>query len=321
MCWRRRRWSYERCALRDRHRPRHHPQRTLVRRPAGQRRREGRPGRAAGPAADRPRRGRAAAAAAVLPLPAAPGRDGAGRTGAALVERRAGACSVICRWRDGAQSRRRHADPPGLVGEKLAEPPERGPPRRHPAAGRTAGSRARLAAGRLHALPRTHPQRLERRASGSAVRPAGRHRHDSGLVRSGRARADRRSRAQRRLPQPDPAGRAAGRAVQLDPGQRRALAQASQSRRHRAGGRRRRRHQRLLADRHPRTRGQAGAAPRGRGRPHPAGRRQHGPGAGPPGGAQAAGERHPARRLADARPHLRLPRRQGTFAGRRQRRC
>jgi hypothetical protein len=38
-----------------------------------------------------------------------------------------------CR-RDGAQPRRHHADPPGVLGQELAVPPRRGPPRRHPAA-------------------------------------------------------------------------------------------------------------------------------------------------------------------------------------------
>ncbi len=90
--------------------------------------------------------------------------------------------------------------------------------------------------------------------------------------------------------------------------------------RHHPGGRRGRRHQRLFADRRPRTRRQAGTAPRRRRRPHPARRRQYGPGAGPPGGPQAGRQRHAARRLADARADLRLPQRQGSAAGRRRRR-
>ncbi len=60
---------------------------------------------------------------------------------------------TLGRRRDGAQPRRHHADPPGLVGQELAVPPERRPPRRHPADRRAGRSHARLAAGGLHPLP------------------------------------------------------------------------------------------------------------------------------------------------------------------------
>ena len=83
--------------------------------------------------------------------------------------------------------------------------------------------------------------------------------------------------------------------------------QVRAGRRH-PGGRRRRRHHRLLADRGARARRQPRAPPRRRRRPHPARRRQHGPGARACRRAQAGRGRHHARRLAAARADLRLPR-------------
>jgi hypothetical protein len=116
------------------------------------------------------------------------------------------------------------------------------------------------------------------------------------------------------LRQPDAARGAAGGALQLDPVQRRRLAQAGPARRRDPGGRHRRRHHRLVADRGARARWRARAAP-GRGRrPYPARRRQHGPGAGLRVTAQAGAAGHQARRLADARAGPCLPRRQGGAA-------
>ncbi len=143
---------------------------------------------------------------------------------------------------------------------------------------------------------------------------AGRDGHDPRLVRPGRARADGRSRAGRRLHPHDAAGRAAGRALQLDPEERRRLAQGRQGRRHHPGGGRRRRHHRPLADRGGRARRQSRTASRGGGRAHPARRRQHGPGPGARGGAQAGRAGHAGRSVAVARADLRLPRRQGDAA-------
>jgi hypothetical protein len=109
--------------------------------------------------------------------------------------------------------RRGHADPPRLQREKLAVPSGRRSPRGYPAVRCTRGSRARIADGKLGALSDALARGVESRASGRAVRPAGRHRDDSRVLRSRRPRTHRRSRRGRRLFAHDAARRAASRAL------------------------------------------------------------------------------------------------------------
>ena len=311
--WRRRRWNCEPGQqghpLQHRHRPGHHAQRAGLCRSGCQRRREDRARGAGGAAGDGARRGAGAAAAAVLPLSAAPGRAGRRRPVAAL-----GGRSRRLGRHDGARTRRHHADPAGVERQELAVPPRRRSPRPDPAGRRAGRGRARLAAGGLAALSGAPARGLEPCAPGRALRAPVGHGDDAGLVRPGRARADRRGRAPGRLRPGHAAGGAAGRALQLDPEQPGRLAQDGQAGRRDPGGRRGWRHQRLLADRGARDRGQSGADPHRGGRPHPAGRRQHGPGAGAHRRAPARRRGQDARRLADARADPGLPRRQGGAA-------
>ena len=272
--WRRRRSSCERDQssqsvgpgpFQHRHRPRHHALRLVLGRHAGQRWRAGGAGRAADPAADRPRRGRGAAAAAVLPVSAARERARTRRPGPAL-EREPGLRGGRVR----ALARRGDADPAGRERQELALPSGRRPARAHPAGGGAGRGAARLAAGGFGALPVAPEGGLESGAPGGAVRAAAGHGHDSGLVRSGGARADRRGRTAGGLRQSDAARGAAGGALQLDPAEFGRLAQAGAARRRDPGGRHRRRHDRPVADRGARARRRARAAP-GRGRrPYPA---------------------------------------------------
>jgi hypothetical protein len=75
----------------------------------------------------------------------------------------------------------------------------------------------------------------DRSAAGGAVRRAGNRRHDSRLLRPGSPRADCRSRQGGRLRAHDPARGTAGGALQLDPEERRHLAQAGAAGRHHPG--------------------------------------------------------------------------------------
>ena len=222
---RRRRWSFEHGRpLRHRHRPGHHAQRARLGRPARRRRRRRRhaPRRARDSPVDRARQRRAAEPAALVPLPAARRR----------VARRGHRTAVGCS-RGRACHRRRvrsqpwcdDADPAGLQCQELAVPRGRRPPCGHPAQRRTRRGAARLAARRIGALPGSPARRVEPRAPRGPLRRAECHRHHSGVVRPRCARADRRGRPHRWLRQPHAAGGTSGRALQLDPAERRCLAQ------------------------------------------------------------------------------------------------
>ena len=207
-------------ALRHRHRPRHHPLRAGLCGHQRQRRRSHRQSVLAIPQLTAPGTVENAAAAAVVPVPAA--RRASWRR-ASWPCPGSGAPRVRGR-RDRARSRGAHdADPPGLQRQELALPRRRGSARRHPAGRRARRGGASLAARRPRVRYLEHlraglgPRPIRRRRSPSRTG----HRHRPGLVRPGRARAHGRGRPRRRLRHADAARRAAGGALQLDPGQRR----------------------------------------------------------------------------------------------------
>ena len=124
--------------------------------------------------------------------------------------------------------------------------------------------------------------------AGAAGRPA----HRAGVVRRGRARADRRGRRGGRARARHAARGAAGRVLRL--ARRRSgdgWRKQRRGRRPRPRLRRRRRHDRLHPDRRRRARRRPRARARRGRRSHPARRRQHGPRARPPAAAAARGRR------------------------------